>query len=217
MLPLFPLGTVLVPHLVLPLHVFEPRYRTMMSHLLDREPDEREFGIVAIRRGHEVGPGAAADIHDIGTTAFVQEATELPDGRFEVITVGHRRFRILDIDDSLPYRQAHVEFLEEPEGEIDDHLLATTREAFVDYRRSFESETTPDELRQSLPPEPVVLSYLIASALAVSTDAQQRLLELPDAAARLRQERALLRRERILIDVLPSLPVFEPDRTPSVN
>jgi Lon protease-like protein len=82
-LPMFPLGSVLLPHGVLPLHVFEPRYREMMASL---DPIDPEFGVVLIERGSEVG---GRDLRSgLGTVARVVERAELPDGRWVLVAVG---------------------------------------------------------------------------------------------------------------------------------
>ena len=99
---MFPLGTVLFPYALLPLHVFEPRYRLMMRHVLD---GDREFGVVLIERGSEVGGGDTR--FDVATVARVVQAAELPDGRYALATVGMRRVRVerwLD-DDPYPARR----------------------------------------------------------------------------------------------------------------
>jgi Lon protease-like protein len=117
-LPLFPLGSVLFPGLVLPLQVFESRYRALVRDLMalpDGSP--REFGVVAIQRGWEVenGMATAPSLHEVGCTAQVRQVTEHDDGRFDLVTVGRQRFRIAGIDrESAPYLLADVEFL--PEG-----------------------------------------------------------------------------------------------------
>src|SRR5258708_6280420 len=113
LLPLFPLGTVLFPGMVLPLHVFEERYRQMVTDLLDRPEPEREFGVVAIRKGNEVGADNARELHDIGCVARLREATRHADGRFDLVSVGTRRFRLLRTDDTLPYYQGEIEPLPE--------------------------------------------------------------------------------------------------------
>jgi Lon protease-like protein len=107
-LPMFPLGTVLLPHMVLPLHVFEPRYRALMHDVL---PTDREFGIVRIREGSEVGGGDRRD--DVGTIARVLQAQELDDGRWIAVTVGTRRIRIEGWLDDAPYPRALVHELAE--------------------------------------------------------------------------------------------------------
>ncbi|MFA9429442.1 LON peptidase substrate-binding domain-containing protein [Egicoccus sp. AB-alg2] len=107
-LPMFPLGTVLLPHMVLPLHVFEPRYRELMRQIM---AGDREFGVVLIQRGHEVGGGD--ERYALGTVARVLEAEELDDGRWLVITIGTRRVRVERWLPDAPYPLAEVTELEE--------------------------------------------------------------------------------------------------------
>jgi uncharacterized protein len=112
-LPMFPLGTVLFPHMVLPLHIFEPRYRALIRDVL---ADDREFGVVLISRGHEVGGGELRT--DVGTVARVLQAEELDDGRWLVLGVGARRFRVERWLPDDPYPRAEVVDL------ADDHVDA---------------------------------------------------------------------------------------------
>src|SRR5438128_11540018 len=111
-MPMFPLGTVLFPHALLPLHVFEPRYRLMTERVLR---GDREFGVVLIERGSEVGGG---DVRfGTGTVARIVEAAELPDGRWVLVTIGTRRIRVLDWLAEEPYPRAEVsEIAETPAG-----------------------------------------------------------------------------------------------------
>jgi Lon protease-like protein len=105
---MFPLGTVLFPHAVLPLHVFEPRYRVMMRRCID---GDGEFGVVLIERGSEVGGGDTR--FDIGTVARIVQAAELEDGRFAIAAVGLGRFRVVRWLAEDPYPHAEVDLLEE--------------------------------------------------------------------------------------------------------
>src|SRR5947209_13047689 len=106
---MFPLGTVLFPHATLPLHVFEPRYRTLVRDCLGS--DVPEFGVVLIERGSEVGGG---DVRfRTGTVARIVEAAELPDGRWVLVTVGTRRIRVHDWLAEEPYPRAEVSVLAE--------------------------------------------------------------------------------------------------------
>ncbi len=83
-IPLFPLRTVLVPGLVLPLHVFEPRYRRLVHDLLARPEHDRSFGVVAIREGWEVGEDAVTSTYDVGTLAVVRDISPRADGRYDL-------------------------------------------------------------------------------------------------------------------------------------
>jgi Lon protease-like protein len=112
---MFPLGTVLVPFGVLPLHVFEPRYRALVRDCLAAHG---EFGVVLIERGSEVGGG---DVRfDIGTVARIADAAELPDGRYALATVGSARFRVLSWLPDDPYPRAEIEVLDEQPAGPDD-------------------------------------------------------------------------------------------------
>jgi Lon protease-like protein len=215
-LPLFPLGAVLFPGLVQPLHVFEERYRALVRHLTEL-PDgtPREFGVVAIRRGWEVdvhpgGPrdddSAALTLHEIGCTALIRQVTEHPDGRFDLVTVGHRRFTIDEIDTtSRPYLVAQVTWLDEPIGEpgAADRLTPGVLELFQRYLQLIR----PDQSGEQLPDDPTVLSHLVAATAALSLSDRQALLAAPDTATRLRDERVLLAREVILLRRVRAVPV----------
>ncbi len=121
LIPLFPLGTPLFPGIVLPLQIFEPRYRRLMRDLLTRPDadDHRFFGVVAIRQGWEVERVTPAEaLYDVGCTARVQAVRPQADGGFRIVTVGGERFRLLDVvvADDPPYLQAEVEWLAEEEA-----------------------------------------------------------------------------------------------------
>jgi Lon protease-like protein len=121
LIPLFPLGTPLFPGVVLPLQIFEPRYRRLMRDLLahPEDSDHRFFGVVGIRQGWEVeNVSPAAALYDIGCTARLQRVVPQPDGGFRVVTVGGDRFRVLDVvvGEDPPYLQAEVEWLAEEEA-----------------------------------------------------------------------------------------------------
>ncbi|ADB75848.1 LON peptidase substrate-binding domain-containing protein [Geodermatophilus obscurus] len=119
-IPLFPLGTPLFPGVVLPLQVFEPRYRRLVRDLLELpEGAARCFGVVAIRQGWEVEDVAPAEaLYDVGCTARLQTVRPQPDGGFRIVTVGGDRFRLLDlvVGEEPPYLQAEVEWLAEEEA-----------------------------------------------------------------------------------------------------
>ena len=123
-LPLFPLNTPLVPGLVLPLHIFEPRYREMVEELLARpDEDDREFGIVAVRDGRDVAADGMAALYPVGTATILRQAERLDDGRFDIVTTGSRRFRLLEVDARQPLLRAEVEYLDDVSDPA-DALLA---------------------------------------------------------------------------------------------
>src|SRR4030042_688749 len=108
-LPLFPLNTVLFPGTILPLHVFEERYKQMIGACLE---ENSRFGVVLIRSGDEVG-GPPAEPHDIGTAARISGLERLPDGRMNLLAVGEERFRIVRLSRQEPYLVAEVEPLKD--------------------------------------------------------------------------------------------------------
>lgn len=207
-LPLFPLGTVLFPGLLLPLHVFEDRYRALVRDLVDAPEEERGFGVVAIREGREVGDGGIRSLHRVGCLADLRQVEPHPDGRFDIVATGARRFRIDSVDaTSRPYLQAEIEYLDEPDGNAADGLAHTVATLWGAYRQALTGKSPEDA--DQLPDEPVVLSYLVAAATILDLSDKQRLLEEPDTTSRLRRELAILRREAIVLRLLPSLPAVE--------
>ena len=203
-LPLFPLGTVLVPGLVLPLHIFEPRYRRLVADLEALPEDEREFVVVAIREGREVGAEGARALFDIGTVATVRDIEPLDDGRFDIVTVGARRVRLGDLDTTLAYLRAETFDVAEEEGGETEPLASAVAQRFVEYRSMF-----TDDDGSSLPDDARVLSYLVAAAVVIDLPGRQALLEITNDVDRLRAELSFLRRENSLIAALPSLPAVD--------
>ncbi|MEV0225896.1 LON peptidase substrate-binding domain-containing protein [Streptomyces sp. NPDC050704] len=238
-LPLFPLNSVLFPGLVLPLNIFEERYRAMMRDLLKTPEDEpRRFAVVAIRDGHEVAPTApgmpdqtavprrgpaagfgddpAKAFHEVGCIADAATIRERADGSFEVLATGTTRVRLLSVESSGAYLTAELEELEEEPGEEAGALAEGVLRAFRQYQKRLagareRSLSTGSEL----PDEPAVVSYLVAAAAMLDVPAKQRLLEAADTASRLREELTLLRAETAIIRNLPSLPASELTRTPT--
>ncbi|MCL7455637.1 LON peptidase substrate-binding domain-containing protein [Micromonospora sp. MSM11] len=217
-LPVFPLGMVLFPGLVLPLHIFEERYRALVRHLLSLPEDApREFGVVAIRAGWEVAPtgpdgqplpGGDVTLHEVGCTAELRQVTERPDGGFDIVTVGKRRFRVADVDrDAEPYLTADVEWLPEPGGpdEVADLLAARVISVFRQYLGLIRADD--EGLSEQLPEDPTVLSHLVAATAVLTVADRQRLLAIDDTAARLRAELRLLNREAALLRQVRAVPV----------
>ncbi len=112
---MFPLGTVLFPYAVLPLHVFEPRYRALTEHCLATDGC---FGVVLIERGSEVGGGDSR--FAVGTVARIVRAGQLPDGRYVLATVGTQRLRVREWLPDDPFPLAEVELFDEPDGPVTD-------------------------------------------------------------------------------------------------
>ena len=206
-LPLFPLGTVLFPGLVLPLHIFEQRYRQLVNDL-QQEPEPRRFGVIAIREGRETGAEGARALYEIGCTATVRHISARDDGRFDLVTVGADRFRLISADHSGAYLRGEVDLLDEVTGSRG----AARREAqavqrvFKDYVGVL-AETGAARVSVPEPPdEPVALSYLVAACVIADLPVKQSLLDEPDALSRLAAERVLLTREIAMLRSLTAAP-----------
>jgi Lon protease-like protein len=158
-IPLFPLGTVLFPGLVLPLHVFEDRYRALVRTLLEL-PDgvPRRFGVVAIREGHEVGADGARALHVVGCAAELRAAEPYDDGRFDIVTTGTTRFRLHEVSRDLPYLQGDVEWLDEPAGSDPLGLSRAASAAFLSYRAALLATRGQADDGGGLPSDPPALS-----------------------------------------------------------
>jgi hypothetical protein len=203
MLPLFPLSTVLFPGMRLPLHVFEERYRTLVADLL-AGPEPRRFGVIAIRKGREVGADGVTGLYEYGCVASVREVTPHPDGRYDVQTVGVDRFRLLSQDRSRPYLRGEVELLPDDVGEPGAAEAEAARVAvavrqvqagFRAYLNALADQGGGVISIADLPDEPGLLSYVIGAAMIIDLPERQSLLAAPDALSRLRLERSLLVRE----------------------
>ncbi|MFF3247906.1 LON peptidase substrate-binding domain-containing protein [Streptomyces sp. NPDC002870] len=238
-LPLFPLNSVLFPGLVLPLNVFEERYRAMMRELLKTDESEpRRFAVVAIRDGREVAPtapgmpdptalperGPAAGFgddpiqafHRVGCIADAATIRERDDGSFEVLATGTTRVKLLSVDASGPYLTAELEEIPEESGDGAGALAEGVLRAFRSYQKRLAGARERSlSTAADLPDEPSVVSYLVAAAAVLDTPAKQRLLQAPDTASRLREELTLLRSETAVIRHLPSLPAVDLTRAPT--
>jgi uncharacterized protein len=214
-LPLFPLGTVLYPGLLLPLNIFEERYRQLVRDLLDG-PEPRRFGVIAIRKGRETGVDGISALHDIGCTATLRQVTEQDDGRFHLVTVGTQRFRLASLDGTQPYLQGQVELLDEEVGDEAAAGLAAqaVQRGFHGYIEALASRESADVTVPELPDEPLLLSYLVAASMILDLPVRQQLLAEPDAARRLGAERALLARETTMLRSLTATPAPDLRNTP---
>ena len=189
-LPMFPLGTVLVPSAGLPLHVFEPRYRALVHDCL---AGDREFGVVLIERGSEVG---GADVRtDVGTVAHIVESVELPDGRWAIAAVGVRRLKVQRWLPDDPYPMADVEDWPDPVPGPDygaglEQCTALLRRALA-LAAEAGDRTTPATIE--LADDPVLASYQALAVAPLGTFDQHRLLAAESPDARVAQLADLLR------------------------
>lgn len=202
---LFPLGTVLVPGMRLALHVFEPRYRQLVADLLsETDPGAPVFGVVALRRGWEVGE--LGDVFEVGTTARVTDMKPLPDGRCDLAAVGERRFRIEELDTATsPYLRATVRYLDEDDGDIDPGAVERVGNALARHIAMLSALHTETSASITVA-DARSLSYAVAEHPLLPLADRQELVECRDTASRLSAGRKILRRESLLLTQLRAIP-----------
>jgi Lon protease-like protein len=195
-LPLFPLNTVLFPGMVLPLHIFEERYKLMINRCLE---EERPFGVVLIREGKEVGSGAMP--HEVGTTALIAKASRLDDGKMNIITIGGERFRIQALRHDQPYLSGVAEPwpLAGATGRRTREQVEPVRALFRQYLSLLVQAEGHRIDVDEVPTDARTLALLIAIALQLPMAQKQGLLAQATVAHMLRAERAIMRREQLLL------------------
>jgi len=215
MLPLFPLGAVLYPGMLLPLHIFEDRYRQLVRDLLD-EAEPRRFGVIAIRKGRETGIDGVHSLYEIGCTATMRRVEERDDGRFDIVTVGTQRFRLLTLDQERPYLRGEVEMLAEETADpaLAGAAVAGVQAAFREYLDALTEWGGATVRLEELPDEPELLSYVVAAAMVIDLPERQALLAEPDSLHRLAMQRVLLSRETAMLRTTTSRPVPDLRNTP---
>jgi Lon protease-like protein len=206
MLPLFPLGAVLYPGMLLPLHIFEERYRQLVRDLLDG-PDPRRFGVIAIRKGRETGIDGVHSLYEIGCIATLRRVEQHEDGRFDIVTVGTQRFKLVSLDETRPYLQGEVDLLADDETNLTAvPLVRTVQTAFRGYLDALTEWGGATVRIEELPDEPRLLSFIVAAAMIIDLTEHQRLLAEPDTFQRLNVQRALLSRETAMLRTTTSRP-----------
>ena len=195
-LPMFPLGSVLFPHAMLPLHVFEPRYRQMIEECL---AGSNEFGVVLIERGSEVGGG---DVRfDVGTVASIVRAGKLEDGRWVLVTAGTERIRVREWLTDDPYPRADVERLAEAPVDVAPSVLDDVGRRLrrvLALRAELGDPSAGVDL--TLAEDSVRASFEAAALAAVGPLDAQGLLELDDAGERLARVSELLADEAPVLE-----------------
>lgn len=217
LLPLFPLSTVLAPGAQLPLRVFETRYVAMLRDIAGDEGDPRltprEFGVIALKRGREVG-GEVTELHTMGCRARMIHLATSADGTFEVIVIGTERFRVRAIDGGqTPYLLGEVDKVTEAESSVPtDDLVDSVIASLSQWCELVRLEPT-----EAPPRDPRQLSYWLIDGLMLEVADRQRLLEAPDDGARLGLGHSLLRREIALAEALGAIAPTPFTDPPSAN
>jgi len=172
LIALFPLNTVLFPGAVLPLHIFEPRYKQMIGRCLQLN---QRFGVVLIKEGKEVeGP---AEPYAYGTTASIQNALKFEDGRMLLMAVGEQRFRIKQIVEREPYLVASVELLQEHLTPQTARMCEHVRELYLRHHDALQHATGISEPVDELPDDPLKLASYLGERFHILLRSKQQLLE----------------------------------------
>jgi Lon protease-like protein len=206
-IPLFPLQTVLFPGQVLPLHIFEPRYRQMIGECLQQSAP---FGVALIREGQEAGT-PATPMH-VGTTARIAQVQSLPDGRMNILTIGESRFRIDTVHADRPYLEATATLLRWPDEESSElqplagSVLTLLQRFMLDV-----GEEANRKAIEEITDNPLLVATAAAAVPGLSLAERQRLLELPTLKDLLLREAELLEQEHTLIRVLRGTEPLRPD------
>jgi Lon protease-like protein len=180
---MFPLSTVLFPNAVMPLHVFEPRYRELTETCLN---SDGRFGVVLIERGKEVGGGDSR--FSVGTVARIVEAARTPDGRYLLATVGAERLRVRRWLDDDPDPRAEIDLLSEPkkvparateQRATVERLLVRVLALWAEL-----GQPAPSVDAVQLDADPIRASYEAAAMAPIGPLDAQRLIEIDDPCER---------------------------------
>ena len=178
LLPLFPLETVLLPEEPLPLHIFEPRYRTMIAECLETKATGKgpgEFGVVRLKEQAVAAVGCSARIINV--------TRKYEDGRLDLLTVGRRRFEILLTNDDRPYLQGAVDYFDDDGPDTPSDEVA--RAAIERFGQALRKLHHAAEMPVHVPRPYRYLSFRLAAALPLDLDFKQQLLSLREENARL--------------------------------
>ncbi len=174
--PLFPLELAVLPSELVPLHIFEERYKTMISECM---ADDREFGVVWL---------ADDGLHEIGCACQIERVLEtMDDGSMNILTRGTNPFRVLERQSHLPYPAGIIEFLTDAKEKLDSSLREQALVVYAELvRKATDKEPEVDELE-------AMSAYEMAATVDFGLDAKQSLLDLRSENARLRQVTRLFR------------------------
>jgi ATP-dependent Lon protease len=181
-IPLFPLpNLVLYPHIVVPLHIFEERYKLMINGCLDAG---EAFGLVLLRKGTD--EEREDTIHRVGVTARIVEVERLDQGRMNILCEGERRFRIYRFTQQKPYWKGSVEFIEDREPPSAESLYEQVAELYRSVASLSATLSGSQEAELSLPDSATDLSFMVSYVLDIDSEEKQKLLEMDSTGERLR-------------------------------
>jgi len=200
-LPMFPLGSVALPGVALPLQVFEPRYRALVMTCLT---DDRLFGSVLIDRGSEVGGGDQRG--DVGTLIRIIQSEELPDGRWAVVGVGIERLRVVEWLPDDPFPRCIAEAW--PDGEPTNQtaeLVGRTLDATLGLMVRLGVDRSELSSRPELDPDPSIASFQLAALSPLGPLDRLKALETDGSDSRLRFLLASIEEQTAMLDAIDLL------------
>ncbi len=216
-IPLFPLNTVLFPHMPISLNIFEPRYKLMVEECLRTGAP---FGVVLIREGDEAH-GPLAEPHEVGCLAQITQVDRLPDGRLSILAVGLERFEIQTLSHDQPYLKGVVEPLPlnaESQQEVDrwGDVLRPYVEQYLGMLARSSDAVRFDPA--DLPQDSLALAHLAAALVQIPLEQKQDLLNEGDAAKFVRQVSRVYQREVAILElILQHEAAGEPEGVFSLN
>lgn len=213
-MPVFPLNAVVFPGVVLPLHIFEDRYRALVRDLQRiTDPAERLVAMPAIREGYEVGNHGVQSMHRVGTLVQLTCVVANDDGTFDVEVTGRHRIRIDELEPTEDYLRAVVADLPDRDEPDAQALVEQVMARFARYSQIVAELAGVHLDTSGAPRDPAYLSYWLAAACPLAMHQRQSLLEADSASQRLHDLDRMLRTELAAISVTPSLPATELART----
>jgi Lon protease-like protein len=213
-LPLFPLQTVLLPGTPLPLHIFEPRYRQLTVDLVTGTVPDKRFGVIALAPSDEIEVTSCDQLQPVGCAAVLRQAKRLEDGRFEIVTFGEQRFRLLALDSSsAPYLLGAIEWMPDTPAVIpgqrgaEDTISSLAAAARAAYRRYCNAAWQQGDWTEPADDVDVAeLAHQLVSDCLLPLEDRQRLLEETRPLHRLRLAVRLLNREAGIMTALRAVP-----------
>jgi Lon protease-like protein len=213
-IPLFPLQTVLLPGTPLPLHIFEPRYRQLTVDLMTGTVPDKRFGVIALAPSQELEVTTCDQLQPVGCAALLRQAKRLPDGRFDIVSMGEQRFKLLAVDaGSAPYLLGAIEWVPDTpavipgQRDVADTISSLARMARAAYRRYCQAAWQQGDWDE--PAEDIeidALSHLLAGDCLLPLEDRQRLLEETRPLHRLRLVGRMLNREAGILAALRAVP-----------
>jgi ATP-dependent Lon protease len=181
-IPLFPLpNLVLFPHIVVPLHIFEERYKSMINACID---SGEVFGLVLLRTGAD--EESEETIHRVGVTARIVEVERLDEGRMNILCEGEQRFRIYRFSQQTPFWKGAVDLIEDDERNATEALYEQVAELYRSVVDVSAKLSGSQEAELVLPDSSTDLSYMVSYVLDIEPEDKQKLLEMDSTAERLR-------------------------------